>query len=113
MRRMFLTQFQSSIHYAPPVTTLANIRQKEGETLQAYFRRFNAEVPQVRGATDEIVKNFLIAGVRVGTDFWKALQRKEPPTLAALYLLAEPYKREEEALASITRHDASSSRSHY
>ncbi|KAL1815684.1 hypothetical protein ACET3Z_018258 [Daucus carota] len=73
MRRMFLTQFQSSIHYAPPVTTLAHIRQKEGGTLQA-------------------------------------LQRKEPPTLAALYLLAEPYKREEEALASITRHDASSSR---
>ena len=65
----------------------------------------------MRGATDETVKNFLIVGVRVGTDFWKELQRKEPPTLAALYLLAEPYKREEEALASITRHDASSSRS--
>ena len=45
MCRMFLTQFQSSIHYAPPVTTLANIRQKEEETLQAYFQRFNAKVP--------------------------------------------------------------------
>ena len=26
MRKMFLIQFQSSIHYAPPVRTLANIR---------------------------------------------------------------------------------------
>lgn len=66
----------------------------------------------MRGATDEIVNNFLIASVHVGTDFWKALQRKEPPTLAALYVQAEPYKWEEEALASINRYDyASTSRS--
>ncbi|KAK1389694.1 hypothetical protein POM88_017872 [Heracleum sosnowskyi] len=98
MRKMFLIQFQSSIHYAPPVTTLANIKQRDGETLQEYFKRFNAEVPTVRGASEEIIKNFLIAGVRVGTDFWKNLQREEPSTLAALYLQADPFKREEEAL---------------
>lgn len=28
---------------------LANLRQKEGETLQAYFKRFNAETIGVRG----------------------------------------------------------------
>ncbi|KAK1363262.1 hypothetical protein POM88_038823 [Heracleum sosnowskyi] len=98
MRKMFLIQFQSSIHYAPPVTTLANIKQRDGETLQEYFKRFNAEVPTVRGASEETIKNFLIAGVRVGTDFWKNLQREEPSTLAALYLQVEPFKREEEAL---------------
>ncbi|KAK1356083.1 hypothetical protein POM88_049339 [Heracleum sosnowskyi] len=64
----------------------------------SYFKRFNADVPTVRGASDETIKNFLIAGVRVGTDFWKNLQREEPATLAALYLQADPFKREEEAL---------------
>lgn len=49
--------------------------------------------------------------MRIGTDFWKELQRRKPPTLASLYLLAELYKRDEEALASITRHDANSSKS--
>ena len=55
----------------------------------------------VHGATDETVKNFLIAGVRVGSDFWKDLERKKPPNLAALYAQAEPFKREEEAMAGV------------
>ena len=74
VQKMFLTQFQSSIHYAPHVTTLANIRQRKDETLQSYFKRFNSKVPMVRGATDETIKNFLIARVRVGSDFQKELQ---------------------------------------
>ena len=92
MRKMFLTQFQSSIHYAPPVTTLANIRQREDETLQSYFKRFNSEIPTSKEQQMKTVKNFLIAGVRVGSDFWKELQRKEPPNLAALYAQAEPLR---------------------
>ena len=57
MQTMFLTQFQATVKYAPPVTTLANIKQKEGETLHAYFKRFNAESSNVRGATDETLKS--------------------------------------------------------
>lgn len=93
MRNMFLIRFQSSIHYAHHVTILANIKQNEKETCKSYFKRFNAEVQTVRGAIDETIKNFLIIGVRVGTDIRKNLQREEPPTVAALYLQAEPYKR--------------------
>ena len=70
---MLLTPFQSSIHYTPPVTTLYYIRQCKDETLQSYFKRFNAEVSMVHEATDETVKNFLIVGVRVRFDFWKEL----------------------------------------
>lgn len=55
---IFIKQFQSSILYAPPVSTLANIKQKEGETLHDYFKRFNAEVPRVQGANDEAVNFF-------------------------------------------------------
>lgn len=51
----------------------------------------------VRGATDEALKNFLIAGLRAGTDFWKHLQGKDPATLAELFSQAESYKRVEQA----------------
>lgn len=57
--------------YAFPVTTLANIKQRSGETFHDYFRRFDAEVPYVRGATNEAIKNFLIAKLKRGSDFWK------------------------------------------
>ena len=73
MRILFLTQFQAAVKYAPPVTTLANIKQREGETLHAYFKRFNVEATSVRGATDETLKSLLISGMQVGTDFWKHL----------------------------------------
>ncbi|XP_074361977.1 uncharacterized protein LOC141702174 [Apium graveolens] len=43
MKTLFLTQFQAAVKYTPPVTTLANVKQKEGESLTSYFKRFNAE----------------------------------------------------------------------
>ncbi|XP_074360580.1 uncharacterized protein LOC141700792 [Apium graveolens] len=72
----------AAVKYTPPVTTLANVKQKEGESLTSYFKRFNAESTLVRGATDETLKILLIAGLRVRADFWKHLQGKDPVSLA-------------------------------
>ncbi|XP_074360535.1 uncharacterized protein LOC141700738 [Apium graveolens] len=66
---LFFRQFQSTLHYSPPVATLANIKQREGEPLAEYFRRFNAEVPKVRGASEETIKKFGIAGLKEGSKF--------------------------------------------
>ena len=85
MGDLFIRQFQCSMTYAPPVATLANIKQGSRETLHDYFKRFNAEVPYVRGATDEAVKNFLITGLRRRSDFWKDIQAHEPATLQDFY----------------------------
>ncbi|XP_017227472.1 uncharacterized protein LOC108203226 [Daucus carota subsp. sativus] len=85
MGDLFIRQFQSSMTYAPPVATLANIKQGSGETLHDYFKRFIAEVPYVREATDEAVKNFLITGLRRCSDFWKDIQAHEPATLQDFY----------------------------
>ncbi|XP_074342007.1 uncharacterized protein LOC141679404 [Apium graveolens] len=82
MKTLFLTQFQAVVKYTPPVTILANVKQKEGESLTLYFKRFNAESTLVRGATDEILKILLIDGLHVGTDLWKHLQGKDPVSLA-------------------------------
>ncbi|KAK1380927.1 hypothetical protein POM88_027671 [Heracleum sosnowskyi] len=73
MGEMFVTQFRASVTFAPPTNTLANIKQRDNETLNEYFKRFNAEVPRVKKTTDETYKNFLIAGVKPGTEFWKEL----------------------------------------
>ncbi|XP_074337465.1 uncharacterized protein LOC141674658 [Apium graveolens] len=101
MKTGFLTKFQAAVRYAPPVTTLANVRQRENESLTSYFKRFNAESTSVRGASDEALKSFLIAGLRVGSNFWKHLQGKDPATLADVFALAELFKAIEQSLAEV------------
>ncbi|XP_074374652.1 uncharacterized protein LOC141715066 [Apium graveolens] len=85
------------------VATLANIRQREGETLQDYFIRFNAEVPRVRDASEEAVKNFLIAGLREGTKLWKHMQAQTPSTLADFHAQAEPFKWIEKSMQDLKK----------
>ncbi|XP_074377340.1 uncharacterized protein LOC141718863 [Apium graveolens] len=103
MSERFLSQFRASVAYAPHANTLANIKQKNNETLNEYLKHFNDEVPKMRKASEETYKNFLIAGVNPGTDFWKELQRREPRTLAAFYAKAEPHKMVGESLPKLKR----------
>ncbi|XP_074366739.1 uncharacterized protein LOC141707460 [Apium graveolens] len=105
MKTLFLTQFQAAVKYTPPVTTLANVKQKEGESLTSYFKRFNAKSTLVRGATDETLKILLIAGLRVGTDFWKHLQGKDPVSLADVLTQAESFKAIEQSLVETKKND--------
>ncbi|KAK1380894.1 hypothetical protein POM88_027638 [Heracleum sosnowskyi] len=107
MSEMFVTQFRASVMFAPPVNTLANIKQRDNETLNEYFKRFNAEVPRVRKTTDETYKNFLIAGVKPVTEFWKELQSREPTTLADFYAKAERHKVVEQSLENLKKDNAS------
>ncbi|KAK1362672.1 hypothetical protein POM88_047146 [Heracleum sosnowskyi] len=76
MSELFVTQFRASVTFAPPANTLANIKQRDNETLNDYFKRFNAEVPKVKKATDETYKNFLIAG---RTSYNRAPTDREAP----------------------------------
>ncbi|XP_074374144.1 uncharacterized protein LOC141714528 [Apium graveolens] len=101
MKNLFLTKFQAAVRYAPSVTTLANVRQRESESLTSYFKRFNTESTSMRGISDEALKSFLIAGLRVGSDFWKHLQGKDPATLADVFALAESFKAIEQSLADV------------
>ena len=71
--------------------------------MRDYFRRFNDEVPKVRKTSDETLKNFFIAGVRPGTDFWKELQGREPETLSDFYSRAESHKVIEESMLKLPK----------
>ncbi|XP_074333955.1 uncharacterized protein LOC141671574 [Apium graveolens] len=110
MKTLFLTKFQATVRYAPSITTLANVRQRENESLTSYFKRFNTESTSVRGASDEALKSFLIAGLRVSSDFWKHLHGKDPATLADVFALAESFKAIEQSLAEVQPTSQSSQR---
>ncbi|XP_074363087.1 uncharacterized protein LOC141703457 [Apium graveolens] len=90
MKTLFLTQFQAA---------------KEGESLTSYFKRFNAVSTLVRGATDETLKILIIAGLRVGTDFWKHLQEKDPVSLADVLAQADTFKAIEQSFAETRKND--------
>ncbi|XP_074347080.1 uncharacterized protein LOC141685902 [Apium graveolens] len=106
---IFIKKFQSSMLYAPPVATLANIRQREGEILKDYFIRFNAEVPRVRDASEEAVKKILIAGLREGMKFWKHMQAQTPSTLADFHAQTEPSKWIKKSMQDLKKSGGSSS----
>ncbi|XP_074323058.1 uncharacterized protein LOC141660003 [Apium graveolens] len=105
MKTLFLTQFQAAVKYTPPVTTLANMKQKEGESLTSYFKSFNTESTLVRGETDETLKILLIVGLRVGTNLWKYFQGKDPVSLADVLSQAESFKVIEQSLAETKKND--------
>ncbi|XP_074342822.1 uncharacterized protein LOC141680517 [Apium graveolens] len=105
MKTLFPTQFQAAVKYTPTVTMLANVKQKEGEILTSYFKRFNAESTLVNDAIDETLKILLIAGLRVRTDFWKHLQGKDPVSLVDVLAQAESFKAIEQSLAETKKND--------
>ncbi|XP_074327727.1 uncharacterized protein LOC141665640 [Apium graveolens] len=47
MKNLFLTKFQAAVRYAPSVTTLANVRKRENESLTSYFKRTSRYTPLV------------------------------------------------------------------
>ena len=103
MGDFFIRKFRSSMAYAPPMATLANINQRNGETLHNYFSMFNVVVLYVRGAADEAVKNFLIDELRRGSDFWNNIQAHELVTLQEFYRQDEPYKIVEKSMVELQR----------
>ncbi|XP_060968733.1 uncharacterized protein LOC133036232 [Cannabis sativa] len=100
---LFLTNFQATMMCRPPYTTLANIKQEVGESLQDYFKRFNAEVTKVENAPESSLVCMLITGVLPRTDFWKELQARRPKSLVQFFAMAEPHKRIKNSLAEQER----------
>uniref|UniRef100_A0A803QHQ8 Retrotransposon gag domain-containing protein n=1 Tax=Cannabis sativa TaxID=3483 RepID=A0A803QHQ8_CANSA len=89
--------------YRPPYTTLANIRQEVGESLQDYFKCFNAEVTKVEKAPESSLVCMLITGVLPRTDFWKELQARRLESLVEIFAMAELHQRIENSLAELEK----------
>lgn len=93
------------VKYAPPITTLENVKQKNEECLTSYFKRFNTESTIMTGAPNKALKSFLIAGLCVGTNLWKHLRRKDPATLADVFEQSESFKIAEQSLTDNRKTD--------
>ncbi|XP_060968479.1 uncharacterized protein LOC133036027 [Cannabis sativa] len=89
--------------YRPPYTTLANIKQEVGESLQNYFKRFNAEVTKVEKAPMSSLVCMLITSFLQRTEFWKELEAERPKSLVEFFAMAEPHKRIEIFLAELEK----------
>ncbi|KAM6563255.1 hypothetical protein CsatB_023253 [Cannabis sativa] len=100
---LFLMHFQATMMYKPPYTTLANIKQEVGESLQDYFKCFNAEVTKVEKAPESSLVCMLITCVLPRTDFWKEFQARRPDSFVEFFAMTEPHKRIENSLAELER----------
>jgi len=76
--------------------TLAQIKQKEKESLKDYLQRFYAEAAQVPLISDAMQLHCPIEGVRPGTHFALALSEETPATMNDFRQKAARYIRCEE-----------------
>uniref|UniRef100_A0A803Q6Z9 Retrotransposon gag domain-containing protein n=1 Tax=Cannabis sativa TaxID=3483 RepID=A0A803Q6Z9_CANSA len=100
---LFLMHFQATMIYKPPYTTLANIKQEVGESLQDYFKCFNVKVTKVEKALKSLLVCMLITSVLPRIAFWKELQARRPESLVEFFAMAGTHKRIENSLAELER----------
>uniref|UniRef100_A0A803NHZ4 Retrotransposon gag domain-containing protein n=1 Tax=Cannabis sativa TaxID=3483 RepID=A0A803NHZ4_CANSA len=89
---LFLTHFQATMRYRPPYTTLANIKQEVSESLQDYFKRFNAEVTKVEKVSESSLVCMLITGDSKKSQERYAKEAKEKPLTDVNNLSERPKK---------------------
>ena len=72
----FVRQFQAARIYSKPGSNLTNIKQREGETLKSYLKRFNDEAARVHSVLEGGVLFAAMGGFCPKTKLWNDLQEK-------------------------------------
>ena len=73
----FLQQHHAVCDYVMPITSLANIKQGENESLKNYIHRFNMEATKVGSLTKAELKMAITAGVRPRSKLWGNMLKRE------------------------------------
>ena len=76
LKDLFIRQFQSCVSHLPVSSALSSIRQREGESMSDYLQRFDDAIPKVQKTTDDVIRNFLIAGMDVNAEIYEKVIRK-------------------------------------
>ena len=84
--------------------SLADIKQRENETLKSYLDRFNAAAVGVRKPDSVLVHMAVVKGLRKNTAFHTSLTKTESKDLRDFYRRAEKYLRLEASLAEGCAH---------
>ena len=69
----FVRQFQAARIYSKLGSSLTNIKQREGETLKSYLKRFSDEAARVHNAPEDGVLFAAMGGVHPKTKLWNDL----------------------------------------
>ncbi|XP_012833437.1 PREDICTED: uncharacterized protein LOC105954309 [Erythranthe guttata] len=93
----FMDHFASSKKQKRSTLTLFAVRQREGEYLRSFIKRFISATLEVPITLEEVLISALAQGLRAG-DFFTSLSKKPPASFNALLKKAERYMNAEEAV---------------
>ncbi|XP_062114333.1 uncharacterized protein LOC133825397 [Humulus lupulus] len=93
----FLQQHHAVCDNTISSTSLANIKQGEGESLKSYIHRFNMEVAKVGSLSRGEFKMEITAGVRSGSKLLDNMLKTEATDLDEFYEIAQKYIRIEDS----------------
>ncbi|XP_077222169.1 uncharacterized protein LOC143856013 [Tasmannia lanceolata] len=82
--------FMSSRRPRKTTASLMALQQEDNKSLKIFVSRFNREALQVPNLDPSVVANALLAGAK-SNDFWRAVVRRNPHSLADLMVGAEEY----------------------
>ncbi|KAL2474574.1 Retrotrans gag domain-containing protein [Abeliophyllum distichum] len=80
------------------IVQLNDIRQKEGETIKIYFKRFSNVINKIKIVTDEKGLDALVTGLHMHTLFWRDVQNSQPKTYSQLVDLVQREIKSEETI---------------
>ncbi|KAL2498149.1 Uncharacterized protein Adt_23699 [Abeliophyllum distichum] len=80
------------------IAQLNDIRQKEGETVKSYFKRFSNVINKIETVTDEKTLDALVTRLHMRTPFWRDVQNNQPKTYSQLVDLVQREIRLEETI---------------
>ncbi|XP_012835337.1 PREDICTED: uncharacterized protein LOC105956061 [Erythranthe guttata] len=93
---VFLDHFASSKKQKRSTLTLFAVKQREGEHLRSFIKRFITATLEVPITSEEVLINALAQGLRLG-DFFTSISKKPPLSFNDLLRKAERYMNSEEA----------------
>ncbi|KAL2461513.1 Uncharacterized protein Adt_44933 [Abeliophyllum distichum] len=80
------------------IAQLNDIRQKEGESVKSYFKRFSNVINKIETVTDEKALDAPVTRLHMRTPFWKDVQNSQPKTYNQLVDLVQSKIKSEEMI---------------
>ncbi|KAL2470597.1 Ribonuclease H [Abeliophyllum distichum] len=89
LKREFVNAFIGNRTMIANIAQLNDIRQKEGETVKSYFKRFSNVINKIETVTNEKALDALVTGLHMHTSFWRHVQNSQPKTYSQLVDLVQ------------------------
>ncbi|KAL2512759.1 Retrotransposon gag domain [Abeliophyllum distichum] len=78
LKREFINAFISNRTMIADIIQLYDIRQKEGESVTNYFKRFSYVINKIESVTDDNALDALVTSLHMRTLFWRDVQTASP-----------------------------------